>query len=222
MGDTVHPAASLPLSERIDYLTVIAALVAADDRVDDREVGRLLRLVDALGVPNEELGGLLGSAEAPDTQRIRSALSRLAGSRLRFTLMAELVFMAHADDVLAEEEEREILSVAEALGVTAYQLDVTTEYVLAVRKAQSFVAGNANFWKRRGRKIAQKLAEAKVPTDAVSVSSVLFAVEGDGPSPGLGALKVGFGVASGDVDGALFGLAGTGGLRWFSREVIEA
>jgi uncharacterized tellurite resistance protein B-like protein len=222
MAGNVHPAVELPLNERIDYLTVIAALVAADDRVDDREVGPLLRLVEALGVPNAEISGVLASAETPDTQRIRSALGRLAGSPLRYTLMAELVFMAHADDELADAEERELLSVAEALGVTAHQLEVTTQYVVTVRKAQVFAAGSPSFWKQKGRKMAHKLTEAQVPTDAVAVSSILFAVEGEGPSPGLAALKVGFGAVSGDVDGALFGLAGAGGLRWFTREVIEA
>jgi len=217
-----HPARNLPLAERIDYLTVLAAVVAADGKVDDREVSRLLALVRVLGVPNTEIGMLLESAETPATDRIRSALRRLNDSDLRFTLMVELIFMAHIDDDLDEAESQELASVAEALGINNEQRTAIAEYVIGIRRAQSFVEGSARLWKSLGGRVARRLRQKGVPGPAVAVSTDLFGAQGEPPSPGLSAMKVGFNAVYGDVDGALVGLQASDGYRWFCREVVEA
>ena len=220
--DRPHPAKDLPLDERLDYLTVLAAVVAADGKVDDREISRLLALVRALGVPNADISVVLDSAEKPATDRVRAALRRLNDSDLRFTLMIELIFMAHVDDDLDEAESQELSSVAEALGINSEQRTAMAEYVIGIRRAQRFAEGSTRVWKSLGGKVARRLRDRGVPGPAVSVSTDLFAAQGEPPSPGLSAMKVGFNAVYGDVDGALVGLQASDGYRWFCREVVEA
>src|SRR5947207_718414 len=113
-----HSARDLPLGERVDYLTVVASMAAADGRVEESELEQLRAFCRALELPRRETERVLAAARAPDRPHVREILERLKDSPLRFTLLTDLVFVAHADGDFDASELVEVEAIALALGVS--------------------------------------------------------------------------------------------------------
>lgn len=217
-----HPAMQLPLSERVDYLVVVASMAAVDGEVSATEFEKWREFCKALELGPAETGQVMSALEYPDKVRIQEVTARLRSSELRFTLMTDLLFMAHADDKYCEAEQREIRELADALNVNEAQLAALEKYVLAVLKAAKAEGVGSEHLKSLGGDVAASLAAAGVPIAAVAVSGSVAGLSAAGITSGLAALGLGLGMAAGIGAVAGIGVASYFGVRWLYRRVVGA
>ena len=222
MAKPKHPATKLPLAERVDYLTVVAAMVTADGEVSDSELGKLRQYCKDLDLGPAEIGQVMTDAEQPNQVQIREITSRLKSSELRFTLMTDLLFMAFADGKFVEAEEREVAALADALVITGEQLTAIKKYVQTVLKAQRTAGGTDHQWQKLGGDVAASLASAGVPIAAVAVSGSVFGLSAAGITSGLAALGLGMGMATGLGVAVGIGVGSYFSVRWAYRKVVGA
>jgi len=205
-----HDAHDIPLAERVDYLTIIASMAAADVSLAPEELAKLRELCKALDLPERETQQIIDTAHRP-TATVERHLDALKSSPLRFTLVSDCLSLAFADGEYANSERREIVALSKALGVADDQLAALEECARAVAEARNMHDGAD--WKKKSEKLAQKLAGVGVPIATVGALSAV-GLSTAGISSGMAALVMGLGVASGL--GAVLGLTvGTVmGIRW--------
>jgi uncharacterized tellurite resistance protein B-like protein len=216
-----HEALRLPVHERADYLTVVAAMLAADGVVDPAELAKLRELCKALELPVAEMGDVLANAEHPSPERVRTTLSRLRDSDLKFSLMTDCIFMAYADGRVAPEEEAEIRSLSDALGISMTQVAALRRYVEAVNQAVQGKVPPDRAKKLVGEAIASA-ASVGVPIGAIAVSGSVFGLSAAGITSGLAALGLGLGMATGVGVAVGIGIGSYFGVRWLYKRVLKA
>jgi len=222
MTSAKHPAISLPISDRVDYLIVVASMAAADGELAAAELTKLREFCMSLELGPAERGVVMAAAEQPDAVHIREVAGRLKSSELRFTLMTDLLFMAYADEKYVEAERREIHALADALGIPDAQRVALEKYVVAVLKAQQTSGVGPEDLKKLGGDVAASLASVGVPIAAVAVSGSVFGLSAAGITSGLAALGLGLGMASGLGVAVGIGVGGYFGVRWLYRQVVGA
>ena len=215
MSSKPHEARSLPLSERVDYLMIVASMAGVDVVLEPTETKRLRELCGELDLPEEETKAILMASHRP-TATIERHLEGLRGSPLRFVLLSDCVSLAFADGEYGKDEQHEVKALATALEVTSEQLDAIEECVRAVRAAAE-AKGEVDHQKA-GAVLAARLASVGIPVGVVAGVSA-FSLEMAGVSSGLAALGMGLGIATGF--GAAIGL-GVGtyvGVRWLKGKL---
>jgi uncharacterized tellurite resistance protein B-like protein len=211
----------LPSKERAAYLRVIASLAALDGEVSDAEIAHLRRACKDLELTPAQMGRVIASAEAPDKAMVRDAVRQLAGSQLRFTLLSDLLFIAHADGRYSEEERSEVAAVADALGITKAQRSAVDKYVTAVMKAGKAKGVGAEALKKLGGEVAAGLAATGVPIAAVAASGSVAGLSAAGITSGLAALGMGLGMTTGIGVVVGIGVASYFGVRWLSKKLLK-
>lgn len=196
-----HPALTLPRQERVDYLTVVASLAAADGRVDAAELESLRGWCRTLGLDVDEEAKVLEAAEHPDAAELQTVVARLNRSPLRFTVIADLLFIAHADGVYDATERDELAGLCEALHVAPHQVSAIEAYVGA-----ALAARGADEEDEHGMTPAAVLERAQVPIGPIALGGSVGGLSGAGVLTGLAALGVGAGVAAGLGVAAAIGL----------------
>lgn len=127
-----HKARSLPEDRRLDYITVIAAMVHADGHVDDVELEVLRLLGDAIDIPEKLMAGVIEAARAPDPLKVDALLASFGDDQLRFSLLTDAILVAFADEKLAAGETEQIADFAEALHISTAQAITIARYVESV------------------------------------------------------------------------------------------
>ncbi len=136
-----HRALDLPKEDRIAYLKVVASLAAADGAIGDREIGLIRSACEDFGLDGQEIDGVVAVARDPEQAEIQRTVESLKESPLRFTLLADLTFVAHADGRYTKEERIEIVEISQILNTTYDQLIAVDRYVEAKRKGGKAAAG---------------------------------------------------------------------------------
>jgi uncharacterized tellurite resistance protein B-like protein len=215
MTEKQHEALGLPLSERVDYLIIVASMAGADVELKQQETDKLKALCEQLGLPDEELKKVLTAAQSA-TASIHRHLEGLKASPLRFSLLSDCVSLAYADGKYENSEKAEIRSLAAQLDVSEEQLSAIEELVATCHQA----AKGGPVSEKHGEEIATKLAQVGVPVGVMAAVSVV-GLEMTGAATGLAALGIGLGAATGF--GAVFGL-GVGtymGVRWLQKRIAH-
>ena len=215
-----HPASKLPLLERVNYLTVVAAIAAAEGKVTGAKFEKLQAFCEDLKLDRDGFGRVMAAASHPDVTCIGEVIAQLRFSELRFTLLTDLVFLAYADDELTVAEKQEIHAIADSLDVNAGQLAAMIKYVEAVRQAQKSPSVDHEDLKKLGGELAASLASAGVPLAAIAVSGSVFGLSAAGITSGLAALGLGLGMASGIGVVVGIGVGSYLGVRWLYRKMV--
>jgi uncharacterized tellurite resistance protein B-like protein len=203
MDRQIHAALSHPKEARLDYLRVLAALVGADTTVRSHELGVLREFCDALDLTPSEANEILAFVRNVRADVVRETCERLKTSELRFTLVSDLLYIAHTDATYAPQERELIETIARLLGVSFRQLEAMDTYAQAVlasragRMPGDVTADDAPD-DARANTVAG-LAAAGVP-----LAAVMAAGAGVGPTSiasglavlGMGAMSTGAGVAA--------------------------
>jgi uncharacterized tellurite resistance protein B-like protein len=213
-----HEAAKIPLAERVDYLTLVASLAAADGVASGEELDAIHALGERLGLDDAQRTPALLAARERDPERSRAALERLARSDLRFTLLADCLALAHADGSVAPDEDEAIRGLAGALGVGSDQLSVLRDYAAALRKAAAG-APEAEL-KSVGEQVASRLAAVGIPLGALAVGSA-YGASAVGIGSGVAALAIGLGIAGGLGVAIGLGIGTMMGVRWLHRRLAR-
>jgi uncharacterized tellurite resistance protein B-like protein len=123
----------VPAPSRVDYLIVVASLVAADHEVEDAELALLEDLCRDLAVPAPGKDAVLATARTPDAARVDASLARLRSQvALRQSLLTDAIVIVFADGKVAPGESQVIAHLAEQLEVAPAQLALIARYVEAV------------------------------------------------------------------------------------------
>lgn len=213
MTEKQHEALGLPLSERVDYLIIVASMAGADVALKQEETDKLRALCKELGLPEEETKKVLTASESA-TASVERHLESLKTSPLRFSLLSDCVSLAYADGTYEKSEKSEIRALAAQLGVTEEQLSAIEAFVATCHEAARTGSASA----KAGEEIAERLAQVGVPIGVMAAISAV-GLEMTGAATGLAALGTGLGIATGA--GAVFGL-GVGtymGVRWLQKRL---
>jgi uncharacterized tellurite resistance protein B-like protein len=219
VDDEKHPALQLPSEERAAYLRIVASLAAADGVVSDAEIAHLRGACGDLGLSEAEIGTVIAAAEEPDQAKLDEDLRLLRGSTLKFTLLSDLLFIAHADDTYSEEERNEVFAIGDALGINEGQRLAVNRYVAAMLKANRARGFEADDLKKLGGEVAAGLAATGVPIAAVAASGSVAGLSTAGITSGLAALGMGLGVTTGIGVVVGIGVASYFGVRWLAKKV---
>ncbi len=216
MNTQRHPLTDYPEVEKVDYLSIVASIAAADGKVTDDEITRIREFCEAIDIGEIGVGMIIAVVGDPSLIALEPILTRLAKSDLRFTLLTDMFFMAYADGVFAPGEEEEIRKIVALLDITQKQIDAINTYVEAVFSAQSSDQAKSDR-KRLGSEIAGILASAGVPLGAVAIAGTVF---GDGIATGLLALGMGLGTAAGVGVAVSLGVSSYFGIRWLFKKIV--
>jgi uncharacterized tellurite resistance protein B-like protein len=214
-----HPLHGYPESEIIEYLSVVAYIAAADGEVTDSEISKIRELCKTVGLPGAGIGKVIGIAEDPSSIDIKESISKLSESKLKFTLVTDMLFMAFADKVFASSEEETIKELTSQLNITEEQLEAMQEYVKAVTKAQEGGSTKEDL-KDLGGEVAAGLASAGVPIAAVAVSGYA-GLSAAGISSGLATLGLGLGMTTGIGVVAALGIGSYLGVKYLYKKLTD-
>lgn len=166
MNNLKHPLTGFSEDEQIEYLCVMASLMAADARITDEELTRLREFCEALGISGLGVGRILAAVEDPSVIDFPAVFGRIARTDLRFALFADLIFMAYADGMLAPPELSEIHVIAARLGISPDQMKAVSRYIAGVFAEQSGSPARAD-WRAES---ANALTEAGVPLSVMAIA----------------------------------------------------
>ena len=192
-----NPAAAQPKAARIDYLTVLAAVVGVDSNVAGKELGVLAQFCDDLDLAPDEKQSILAFTRSVDPAAVLAACERLKESELRFTVVSDLLFIAYTDDRYAPSEREVIEGIARMMGVSWRQLDAMEQYATSVLRSRTgalptaTTGDDANDSDVTGNAVAG-LAAAGVPLAAVAMAAATTGGSAVGPvAAGLAVLGMG-------------------------------
>ena len=222
MSEERHPVLELPKAERVDYLVVMASLAAVDGEVSSPEIENLRRACKNLDLSGPETGQVLGAAEEPNATEVRKILGRMSNGQSRFTLVTDMLFLAHADGNYCDRERAEIGQVAGQLDVNDEQVAALERYVAAVLKADRAKGASGADLKNLGGEVAAALASTGVPIGAVAVSGSVFGLSAAGITSGLAALGLGFGMTTGLGVAVGIGVGSYSAVKWLYNKVVES
>lgn len=117
------------IEEKTAYLVAIASIATADKSASQEELNYLAQLSDAAGLGEKEKQQVAAAAEDSSGQSLKPALDVLKNNDLKFSLIADLIAFAKADQSVAAQEKEHIASIAGYLNIDRQQLDVLNEYV---------------------------------------------------------------------------------------------
>jgi uncharacterized tellurite resistance protein B-like protein len=215
MNEQTHPLASYPEVERIDYLSIVTSIASADGKVTDDEITKIREFCGAIGIGEIGIGMIIAAVEDPSIVDLQPILTRLSQTDLKFTLLTDMLFMAHADGIVVPGEEEEIRKIASMLNITQEQIEAINKYVEAVISAQHADRSESD-WKELGCDIAGILASTGVPLGAVAIAGTVF---GNGLVSGLTALGMGMGLATGAGVAVSIGVCSYFGVRWLLKKI---
>jgi uncharacterized tellurite resistance protein B-like protein len=216
MQEQRHPLTDYPEDEKVDYLSIVGTIAAADGKITDNELSRLREFCMTIGLGGMGVGMIIGAVENPSGVDFQTILARLSQTDLKFTLLTDMLFMAHADGIVAPGEEEEIRQVAAMLNINQDQIEAMNKYVKAVLSAQSAECSESG-WKNVGCEIAGILAGTGVPLGAVTIAGTVL---GSGINTGLAVLGMGLGMPVGIGVAVSIGVSSYFGVRWLFKRII--
>jgi hypothetical protein len=158
--------------ERIDYLSVVAAMAYAEHGCGDQELEQLRELCAAFEVSEFGAEVVVAAAQGPDQIRIDEIMGRLRESELRYALITDALFLAVADAGAAEAGEIEAL--AKALDVNPAQTQLIRKYVETQKPSEKGGNGHNPAAKKRAE-LGPSIEGAGVPLAAVGLTAMLGA-----------------------------------------------
>jgi uncharacterized tellurite resistance protein B-like protein len=115
--------------EKGAYLSAIASLATADRQATSEELEYITSLCQSAGLSSEQEAYVLQAARETNGAELQHSLDVLKGSELRFSLVADLIAFAKADQDYSEEEQQNVSRIAQYLGVNGEQFSTLNQFV---------------------------------------------------------------------------------------------
>lgn len=124
-----HLEEMLKLDEetRVAYLKAFVRLACADGYFDENEKRFVKNLVKTYEISENRLGEVLN---CEDDDAIIEEVKKIKNRRIALELIKELCVLAHADDVLTDEETLFIGRVGQAMGVELDKIEQISNWVI--------------------------------------------------------------------------------------------
>jgi uncharacterized tellurite resistance protein B-like protein len=114
--------------EKGAYLGAIASIATADREASQEELEYLTALCDAAGLSEPQKNSVLRAATELSGKELTECLNILEKSELKYSLVADLMAFAKADNNYSDEEQEDISEIAEYLGVNQHQFSLLDEF----------------------------------------------------------------------------------------------
>ena len=118
-----------PVDLRKEYLMLVASVASSDGYLDPREVTLLKRWIQDFKLNEKEGKEVMVVASKEDMKDRSSVEEKVRKSGLIVSLMLDLMSMAMADGVLADDEIDMLRAVSKSLGMDVKEFDVYLEFV---------------------------------------------------------------------------------------------
>jgi len=122
--------------EKGAYLGAIASIATADDAATEEELGYLVALADSAELSPEQKESVRTAATELSGDELKHCLDILKGSDLRFSLIADLIAFAEADNQYTEQEKEKIERIAQHLNINKEQFSLLDQFVQKTSKQQ--------------------------------------------------------------------------------------
>jgi len=114
--------------EKGAYLGAIASIATADHTASAEEIEYLMALADSAGLSDQQKQVVERAATELTGDELKRCLDILKNSELRFSLMADLISFAKADQNYSDTEKANIEKMAEYLGINREQFSLLNEF----------------------------------------------------------------------------------------------
>jgi uncharacterized tellurite resistance protein B-like protein len=209
--------------EKGAYLGAIASIATADQSASEEELEYLMALADSAELPEDQRQVVQRAALETSADELKRCLDILKTSELRFSLVADLISFAKADDDYTPEERANIENIAQQLNINQQQFSLLDEFAEKTNDqevqqlAATGKAGDSSFLSQLG---LGGLAE-KAKNSGINLNSLLsiagpiilgtLVSRGMRGRGGGGGLLGGLGGLLGGLGGGLLGGRGGGG-----------
>ena len=203
--------------EKGAYLGAIASLATADHAATQEEVDYIMELGDAAELSEQQKQAVARAATEISGEELNRCLDILKTSELRFSLIADLISFAEADNHYSPEEKANIENIAKALNINQEQFSLLDQFVEKVNEApvppaemekQGFLSGLGleEKFKKSGINFSSLTKGLLGIAGPMLLANLVSKGLGGGRRSGLG----GGGALGGGLGGALGGLLGGG------------
>lgn len=114
--------------EKGAYLGAIASIATADHSATEEELEYLVALADSAELSDEQRQVVERAATELSPDELKRCLDILKTSELRFSLIADLISFAQADDNYSEDEKANIENIAQQLNINQQQFSLLDEF----------------------------------------------------------------------------------------------
>lgn len=202
-NQATHPLLAYPETERVAYMSIIAALSHVDSKLDEQERKHLDEQIKVFEISGENKAKVYSAVfhfKKDHRSDILETLNALDDSDLRFTLIADLFLMALSNGYISVEESEYIEAIGSKLGITKDQVMVVKDVEFHLWQKRS-TPTNSEAFKSMLKECTANLAAAGVPIAAIAGSGSVFGLSAAGMTSGLAALGgiVGGGMLAGTV-----------------------
>ena len=114
--------------EKGAYLGAIASIATADREASQEELEYIAALCDAAGLSGLQKDSVIRAATELSGKELTQCLDILKNSELKYSLVADLMAFAKADNNYSEEEQENINEIAEYLGLNQHQFSLLDQF----------------------------------------------------------------------------------------------
>ena len=115
--------------EKTAYLGAIASLATADRVASQEEVDHLTALAQAAELSDDQQGEIINAARGLSGAELKQYLDVLQNSKLKFSLIADIITFAKVDSGYTENEKRSIKQIATYLHIDENQFSLLDQFV---------------------------------------------------------------------------------------------
>ena len=202
--------------EKGAYLCAIASLATADRQASEEELAYLDQLAAAARLSAAQQQHVRQAATEMTGEDLKRCLDVLKDSQLKYSLVADLMAFAKADNDYSEAEEQNIQKISSYLGLDPQQVSLLNQF--AEQSAQPAGAAETTTPQQQaffGSGLQEKMQQAGINTGGLLKSVLSIAAPmliGSMLSRGLGRRSGMGGGLGGMLGGGLGGMLGGGGL----------
>lgn len=122
--------------EKGAYLGAIASIATADRAASEEELRYLAALCEAADLSEPQTQSVIRAATELSGKELTQCLDILKNSELKYSLVADLMAFAKADNEYSEDEEECIQKIAEYLGVNQHQFSLLDQFAEKTTKTE--------------------------------------------------------------------------------------
>ena len=123
--------------EKGAYLGVIASIATADRAATQEEIAHLQSLAEAADLSSEQEGAIIKAAKEMSADELKRCLDILKTSKLKFSLIADVITFAKVDNNYTEDEKANVKKIADYLQVNENQFSLLDQFVTRATESKS-------------------------------------------------------------------------------------
>lgn len=155
-------------AEKIAFLSLLIQIAKADGQLEEQEVQTIKEFIQVADLETTDQDAVVRLANMDSQIDVDANLSTLKGSPLKYALLLNTIFMAHADGVLEPEEIAEIERFSKAMDIQEGQVKLLNDFAAEIVAAKNTKATEDDMKKIREKHV-QGLLDSGIPKSALII-----------------------------------------------------